>query len=81
VIVAVPAATPVTTPVDVLTVAIPVASLDHDPPDDVDVKVVVPATQIACVPLKVPAEGGTVRVMVPVAVVVPPVHPAVRVTV
>jgi hypothetical protein len=75
VIVAVPAATPVTTPVDVLTVAIPVASLDHDPPDDVDVKVVVPATQIACVPLKVPAKGAavTVTVRVVVAFAQPPV--------
>jgi hypothetical protein len=68
VIVAVPAATPVTTPVDALTVAIPVAPLDHDPPDDVDEKVVVPATQIACVPLKVPAKGAAVTVTVRVAV-------------
>jgi hypothetical protein len=81
VIVAVPAATPVTSPVEEFTVAIPVAPLDHEPPDVVDVKAVVPATQMVCVPFNVPAEGGTVRVMVPVAVVVPPVHPAVRVTV
>jgi hypothetical protein len=68
VIVAVPAATPVTTPVDEFTVAIPVAPLVHEPPDDVDVKVVVPATQIACVPLKVPAKGAAVTVTVRVAV-------------
>ena len=67
-IVAVPAATPVTTPVDALTVAIPVAPLDHDPPADVDVKVVVPATQISCVPLNVPAKGAAVTVTVRVAV-------------
>jgi hypothetical protein len=81
VIVAVPAATPVTRPVDALTVAMPVAPLDHVPPDVVEENVVVPATQMAWVPLNVPAEGGTVRVMVPVAVVVPPVQPVVRVTV
>ena len=51
------------------------------PPDEVVVNVVVPATQIVWVPLNVPAEGGTVRVMVPVAVVVPLEQPAVRVTV
>jgi hypothetical protein len=57
VIVAVPAETPVTTP-DELTVAM-LASLDvHAPPlEPLEVNVVVPATHIACVPDKVPAEG------------------------
>ena len=66
--VAVPAATPVTTPVVAFTVAIPVAPLDHDPPDVVEVNVVVPATQIAWVPLNVPADGAAVTVTVRVAV-------------
>ena len=77
---AVPAATPFTTPVEAFTVAIPVALLDQLPPDTVEVNVVVPPTQIPCVPLRVPADAGLVTVMVPLAVLVPPVHP-VKVTV
>ena len=78
--VAVPAVTPVTTPVEAFTVATPVALLDHVPPITVDAKVVVPVTQMLCVPLSVPADGGAVTVMVPLAMLVPPVHP-VKVTV
>ena len=72
--VAIPAVTPVTTPV-VETVAIPGALLDQLPPLTEEVNVVVPAIQMLCVPLRFPAEGGAVTVMVPLAVLVPPVHP------
>jgi hypothetical protein len=65
--VAVPADTPVTTPVEALIVATPVAPLVQLPPEAVDVKVVVPATQTVWVPLRVPAEGGVVTVMVEAA--------------
>jgi hypothetical protein len=78
--IAVPAVLPLTTPVEASTVAIPVALLDQLPPDTVEVNVVVPPIQIPCVPLRVPADGGLVTVMVPLAVPVPPVHPL-RVTV
>ena len=80
VMIAVPAVTPLTTPVEAFTVAIPVALLDQLPPDTVEVNVVVPPTQTPCVPLMVPADAGLVTVMVPLAVPVPPVHPL-RVTV
>ena len=80
VMIAVPAVTPLTTPVEAFTVAIPVALLDQLPPDTVEVNVVVPPIQIPCVPLMVPADAGLVTVMVPLAVPVPPVHPL-RVTV
>jgi len=62
--VAVPADTPVTSPVEALMVATPVALLVQLPPETVDVKVVVPATQAVWVPLRVPAVGGVVTVMV-----------------
>ena len=73
--VAVPAATPVTTPVEAFTVATPVALLDQLPPLTVDTNVVVLATQMLCVPLRVPAEAGavTVTVLVAVALAQPPV--------
>ena len=61
---AVPADTPVTTPVEALIVATPVELLVQLPPETVDVKVVVPATQAVWVPLRVPAVGGVVTVMV-----------------
>jgi hypothetical protein len=77
--VAVPAATPVITPVEAFTVATPTALLDQLPPVTVDAKVVVPATQIACVPLMVPALAGAVTVTV--LVVVAGAHPPVLVTV
>ena len=64
---AVPAETPVTSPVEALIVATPVALLVQLPPEAVDVKVVVPATQTVWVPLRVPAEGGVVTVMVEAA--------------
>ena len=81
VMVAVPAPTPVTSPVEALTVAMPVASELHDPPVfPFDVKVVVPLTQIACVPLSVPALGAVVTVTVRVAVELT-VHGEVAVTV
>ena len=78
--VAVPAATPVITPVEAFTVATTVALLDQLPPLTVEANVVVPAIQMFCVPLRVPAEVGAATVIVPVAVLVPPVHP-VKVTV
>jgi hypothetical protein len=72
----VPAATPVTTPVLLLTVAIPVLFEVQAPPaTPLDEKVVVPATQMFCVPLSVPAFGAavTVTVLVAVALAHPPV--------
>ena len=66
-----PAATPVTTPVLEFTVAIAVFEEDQDPPVTVELNVVVPEIQMACVPLNVPALGGVVTVMVPVAFTVP----------
>ena len=73
--VAVPAATPVTRPVEALIVATPVALLDQLPPETVEAKVVVPETQTVWVPLRVPAEGAAVTVTVRVAVALaqPPV--------
>ena len=65
--VAVPADTPVTSPVEALMVATPVALLVQLPPEIVDAKVVVPATQAVWVPLRVPAVGGVVTVMVEAA--------------
>jgi hypothetical protein len=62
VIVAVPAETPLITPVEELMVAIPVLPELHVPPETVELKVVEPLTQIPCVPLSVPAEGGAVTV-------------------
>jgi hypothetical protein len=60
------------TPVLLLTVAMPVASEVQAPPAlPLVVKVVVPATQIACVPLRVPAFGAAVTVIVPVAFTAP----------
>ena len=67
--VAVPAATPVTTPVEALTVAMPVLPDVHVPPlAPFDVNVVVPPEQTACVPLSVPALDAAVTVTVRVAV-------------
>ena len=70
-----PAATPDTTPVDALIVATPVVAEDQDPPDTVEVSVVLPFEQMAAVPESVPAEGGAVIVIVVVAMefVQPPV--------
>ena len=69
VMVAVPAPTPVITPELEFTVAKAVLLLVHDPPaSPFEVKVVVPLTQIAWVPLKVPAFGAAVTVTVLVAV-------------
>ena len=61
---AVPAETPVISPVEAFMVATPVALLVQLPPETEDVKVVVPATQAVWVPLRVPAVGGVVTVMV-----------------
>ena len=61
--VAVPADTPVTSPVKALMVATPVALLVQLPPEIVEAKMVVPATQTDWVPLRVPAVGGVVKVM------------------
>ena len=77
---AVPAATPVTTPVLLFTVATPVASDVQVPPAlPLVVNVTEPLEQIACVPLNVPANGATATVTVLVAVA--SVHPPVPVTV
>ena len=73
---AVPEPTPVITPVELFTVATPAASELHVPPlFPFDVKVVVPPTQIDCVPLTVPALGGAVTFTMRVAVTLeqPPV--------
>ena len=67
--VAVPAATPVTTPVVLFTVATAALLELHAPPlVPFEVNVVLPLTQIACVPLNVPALGAAVTVTVRVAV-------------
>jgi hypothetical protein len=69
VIVAVPAATAVTTPVELFTVATPASLLVQAPPaSPFELKVVVPLEQIACVPLIVPALGAVVTVTALVAV-------------
>ncbi len=79
VIVAVPDATAVTTPVELFTVATPASLLDHAPPEfPLELNVVVPFEQIACVPLSVPAFGAVVTVTVLVAVSF--AHPPVPVT-
>ena len=66
--VAVPAATPVTTPVLLFTVAVPVAFDVQAPPAfPFELNVEVPATQMFCIPLSVPAFGAAVTVIVPVA--------------
>jgi hypothetical protein len=62
--VAVPAATPVTRPEEASTVAIVGSLLVQEPPEIVEVKVVVPATHTAWLPLRVPAEGGAVTVTI-----------------
>ena len=73
--IALPAATPVTRPVVGLTVAMVGALLDQAPPEMVEVKVVVPVTQMLWFPLRVPAVGAVVTVTVRVAVALaqPPV--------
>ena len=73
--VAVPAATPVTSPVVALTVAIAGVLLDQVPPVMVEVNVDVPLTQMLWFPPRVPAVGAavTVTVRVAVALVQPPV--------
>ena len=73
--VAVPAVKPVTSPVVALTVAIAGVLLDQAPPVTVEVNVDVPLTQMPWLPLRVPAVGAAVTVMVRVAVALaqPPV--------
>jgi hypothetical protein len=73
--VALPAVKPVTRPVVGLTVATVRALLDQAPPEMVEVKVVVPVTQMLWFPLRVPAVGAVVTVTVRVAVALaqPPV--------
>jgi len=73
--VALPAVKPVTRPVAGLTVAMVGALLDQAPPEMVEVKVVVPVTQMLWFPLRVPAVGAVVTVTVRVAVALaqPPV--------
>ena len=74
-IIAVPAETPVITPVELLIVATPVAFDDQTSPKEVELNVVVAPTQTVCVPLNVPALGAefTVTVLVDVALEQPPV--------
>ena len=80
VMVAVPEPTPVTKPVLLFTVATPIASDVHAPPAfPFELNVVVPAAQMVCVPLTVPAFGDAVTVTVLVAVAL--AHPPVPVTV
>jgi len=73
--VALPAVKPVTRPVVGVTVAMVGALLDQAPPEMVEVKVVVPVTQMLWFPLRVPAVGAVVTVTVRVAVALaqPPV--------
>ena len=73
--VAFPAATPVTRPVEVSMVATAGALLVHLPPETVDVKAVVSETQTVWFPLSVPAVGAAVTVTdrVAVALAQPPV--------
>jgi hypothetical protein len=74
--VAVPMLAPVTTPVEAFTDATPVLLDVQEPPvSPLLVNVVVPLTQMVCVPLKVPALGAAVTVTVRVAVALaqPPV--------
>jgi hypothetical protein len=75
----VPADTAVTTPVVAFTVATAVLLLLQMPPATVELNVLVPATQIDCVPLNTPAVGAAVTVIVLVAVASE--HPPVPVTV
>ena len=60
--VAVPAATPVTTPEVAFTLAMLVSLLDQVPPVMEELKVVVPLTQMLCVPLRIPAVSSVVTV-------------------
>jgi hypothetical protein len=73
--VALPSVKPVTRPVVGLTVAMVGALLDQAPPEMVEVKVVVPVTQMLWFPLRVPAVGAVVTVTVRVALALaqPPV--------
>ena len=56
--VALPAATPVTRPVEALTDATNESLVDHEPPVTVEVKDDVPLMQMFCVPEIDPAVGG-----------------------
>ena len=67
-IVTVPAATPVTTPEDALTVATPVLELVQLPPETVELNVEVEPTQTLVLPLILPAVGNALTVTVRVAV-------------
>ncbi len=64
----VPAATPVTTPVDGLIVATAGVAEDQVPPVTVELRVEEPLEQIAVVPEILPTNGGAVTVTVAVAV-------------
>ena len=63
----VPALKPVTAPVEALMLATAGVAEDHAPPVIFDDKVDVPFSQIACVPVRLPAEGTGVTVTVAVA--------------
>ena len=76
---AVPADTPLIAPVVVLIDATPALLLPQVPPATVDVKVLFPPTQIACVPLNVPALAGAVTVTETLSVSVPQPFDAVTV--
>jgi hypothetical protein len=60
--VAVPAVTPVTSPVVALTVATAGVLLDQEPPVAVEANVVVALTQMFCIPEIEPASGGMLTV-------------------
>jgi multisubunit Na+/H+ antiporter MnhG subunit len=72
--VVVPAAIPVTTPVEALTVATAALLEDQVPPEVVDEKVDAPPIKMFCSPESVPTVGGaeTVTVLVAVALAQPP---------
>lgn len=68
-----PLATPVITPVELLTVATPVLLEVHDPPVfPFEVNDVVAPIQTSCVPLNVPALGAAVTESVTVELLVVP---------
>ena len=69
--VAAPAATPVTWPVDEFTAAIPELLLVHTPPDDVSVKLILAPTHTVVGPLIVPAFAAGLTLIVVVVVPVP----------
>ncbi len=62
-------------PLEELMVAMVGSPLDHVPPVTVDVNVFVPAKQIVCIPLNIPALGAPLIMMEAVAIAL--LHPPV----